>query len=418
MNIHKVVKSALAMALSGAMITSVAACGGENSSSSGGKVTVSYLSWNNEQVSKPFIDEFEKENPNIHIDFSYSPPTAEYIQTLQTRLVGNQAPDVFVITSENKADLMKNGYAKDLTNEPFMKNISQANKDFVSQGDKVYGMSTSSWASGIVYNKALLKKVGVTKVPSTWDGFLTLCKKLKNAGITPYLETIADGASRFPDSFLGSQFAQKGIDVTTLANNKKQTPGKDSVEAVKEWIKLYDQGLVTRDAVGVSGDDMKSQFTSGQVAMICTGPWDFGTFQDSDIDWGYAQMPAMKKGMEQYAQGSPSPALTIYSKLSGEKLKAAEKFMEFMQSDWALKQQSKSGDAITVKGFDSDVVKQYQDVYDKDVKTGKYFLISNYYSKPDVLNSTLQSETQQLVQGSETVEQWADAIDQKMASAQ
>lgn len=40
----------------------------------------------------PFIEEFEKENPDISIDFSYAPPTAEYIQTLQTRLVGNQAP--------------------------------------------------------------------------------------------------------------------------------------------------------------------------------------------------------------------------------------------------------------------------------------------------------------------------------------
>lgn len=77
-----------------------------------GKIRLSYLSWDNEQTSKPYIDEFEKENPDIKIDFSYAPPTSEYISTLQTRLVGNQAPDVFIITSENRDDLIDNGYAR------------------------------------------------------------------------------------------------------------------------------------------------------------------------------------------------------------------------------------------------------------------------------------------------------------------
>lgn len=418
MKFNKTIKTALAAIAAGAMLFPLAACGGGSSADSG-KIKLSYLSWNNEQMSKPYIDEFEKENPDIEIDFSYSPPTPEYIQTLQTRLVGNQAPDVFVITSENKTDLMDNGYVKDLTDEPFMKNISQANKDFVSRDGKVYGMSTSSWASGIVYNKDLLKKVGVSEPPATWDEFLALCKKLKNAGITPYLETVADGLSRIPDAFQGAIFAKNGVDVTKLATKDKQTPGADEKEAVKAWMEIYEQGLVTRDTVGISGDDMKTQFVNGQVAMICTGPWDFGTFQEaSGLNWGYAQMPALDKDHENYAQGSPSPGLAIYSKLSGDKLKAAEKFLTFMSSKKALEMSSKEGNAITVEGFDSSVIDQFKDVYAKNVQTGKYYLNTNFYKNPDVLNTALQAETQQLVQGQITVDQWAKNVDQKMAAAQ
>lgn len=89
-----------------------------------------------------------------------------------------------------------------------------------------------------------------------------------------------------------------------------------------------------------------------------------------------------------------------------------------MVSDWALNQRSNNGDAITVEGFTSDVSEQYKDVYENNVKTGKYFLMTNFYSNPDVLISTNTAEIQQLVQGSITVDQWANNVDAKMASAQ
>lgn len=344
--------------------------------------------------------------------------TNEYIQTLQTRLVGNQAPDVFVITSENKNDLIDNGYALDMTGKSYVKKLSQANKDFLSRDGKLYGQSISSWAAGIAYNKDLLGQVGYDSVPATWDEFLDLCGKLKNKGITPYIESLGDGNDRIPDSFMGAVYAKDGVDVTTLADKTPSTPGANEKDCVKAWMKVYEKGYASRDNVGVSGDDAKTQFANGQVAMYTTGVWDFSAFEGASFDWGFARIPALDKNHEQYSQGSPSPGLTIYSKLKGDKLKAAEKFLDFMVSDWALKQRSKNGDAITVEGFDSDVAKQYKEIYDENVKTGKYFLYTNFYKKPDVLSSANTAEIQQLVQGSISVDQWAKNIDDKMAAAQ
>lgn len=410
----KVLTRTMAAAAGAAMLLPLAACGG---SADAGKTTISFLSWDNEQIMKPFIDEFEKENPDIKVDFGYA-PTNEYIQTLQTRLVGNQAPDVFVITSENKNDLIDNGYALDMTGKSYVKKLSQANKDFLSRDGKLYGQSISSWAAGIAYNKDLLGQVGYDSVPATWDEFLDLCGKLKNKGITPYIESLGDGNDRIPDSFMGAVYAKDGVDVTTLADKTPSTPGANEKDCVKAWMKVYEKGYASRDNVGVSGDDAKTQFANGQVAMYTTGVWDFSAFEGASFDWGFARIPALDKNHEQYSQGSPSPGLTIYSKLKGDKLKAAEKFLDFMVSDWALKQRSKNGDAITVEGFDSDVAKQYKEIYDENVKTGKYFLYTNFYKKPDVLSSANTAEIQQLVQGSISVDQWAKNIDDKMAAAQ
>ena len=269
MNLKAITKTVIAAVSAGAMLLPLAACG---SDADAGKTKISFLSWDNEQVMKPFIEEFEKENPDVAIDFSYAPPTAEYIQTLQTRLVGNQAPDVFIITSENKNDLIDNGYVMDMTGKSYTEKLSQANKDFVSRDGKLYGQSISSWAAGIAYNKELLKQVGYDAVPSTWDEFLTLCKTLKDAGISPYIEAIGDGADRIPDSFTGAILAKQGIDVTTLASEDPQTPGEHEKEAVKAWMKVYEQGYASRDNVGVSGDDAKTQFPNGQVANGTSPP--------------------------------------------------------------------------------------------------------------------------------------------------
>ncbi|TPF85540.1 ABC transporter substrate-binding protein [Bifidobacterium sp. UTCIF-37] len=407
---------ALALTCSAAMLVPLAACGGGTNDA--GKITLSYLSWDNEQTSKPYIDEFEKENPDIKIDFSYSPPTSEYLSTLQTRLVGNQAPDVFIITSENRDDLIDNGYAKDLTDEPFMKNISQANKDFLARDGKVYGMSIISWASGVSYNKDLLKQVGYDEPPANWDDFLTLCKKLKAAGIEPLLEPNADEPSRFIDAFQGSILTKKNIDPTTLINENPQKPGTDELDAVKAYARLYDEGGVTRDTVGIGGDDMRTQFTTGQVAMIVDGAWAFSTYEQSGMNWGFAPMPKLGDDYEQWVQGSASPGWAIYSKLDGDKLKAAEKFLTFMSSKWALDTHNKAGDAVTVTDYQGTVMDQYKQVFEQNIQTGKYYLHTNYYSKPDVLKSELKAQNQQLVQGQITPAQYAKNLDEKMSSAQ
>ena len=48
---------------------------------------LSFFSWDGQQTMQPVIDEFEKENPGIKIDFSTAPPVTEYESTLQTRLL-------------------------------------------------------------------------------------------------------------------------------------------------------------------------------------------------------------------------------------------------------------------------------------------------------------------------------------------
>ena len=147
----------------------MASCGGPSSGTGGSDEengTLTFFSWDSEQTMAPIIDEFEKQNPGITVEFSSAPPVAEYISTLQARILSGTAADVFAIAAENKTNLIDNGAVVDLTDEPFMANLTQFNKDTYGKDGRSYGASISSWGGGIVYNKELLAKAGVKEFPT------------------------------------------------------------------------------------------------------------------------------------------------------------------------------------------------------------------------------------------------------------
>jgi len=413
MHIGKTMKVAFAAAAAAAMVVPLAACGGGADS---GKTKLTFLSWSNEQYMKPIIDKFEEKNPDITIDFNYSPPVGEYVQTLQTRIVGNQAPDLFFICTENKSNIIDNDNALDLTNEPAVKNLSEANKEYLTKDGKTYGISVSSWESGIVYNKDLLAKVGADSIPENWDDFLALLKKLKDAGITPYLEPVDDVPKIF-QAFLGAKYDLAGdTEAEKAIFEGKSTFEKEWTPELEQWYRLWDEDLVTRDAVGIDGNAVKTQFLNGELATMTTGPWDFKDLKSSNLNFGIAPVPALDGG-EVYGAGSPSPGLAIYSKISDKKLDAAKKFLNFYISEDSLQVQSDNGDAITATNFSSKVIPEYEDVYNNGLRKSKYYLSMNYWTKsPDVLQQEAKAQAQQVVQGAITPRQAAKNMDAKLAS--
>ncbi|NEG89788.1 extracellular solute-binding protein [Bifidobacterium aerophilum] len=160
-------KVAVAAVAAVAMLVPLAACGGTAGS---GKTTITYFAWENEKMTKPIIDAFEKENPDIHVEMSTAQGAAnDYAQTLTTRVAGGQVPDVFHMSIETRNEVLDAGLARDITDEPFVKNLPSTATDLYTRDGKVYGMSPTAWIGGIVYNKDLLKEVGYDSVPETLD---------------------------------------------------------------------------------------------------------------------------------------------------------------------------------------------------------------------------------------------------------
>lgn len=384
--------------------------------SESGVTTISYYSWWNQKSVQPMVDEFEKENPKIKIDLSAAQgASADYTQTLTTRMSGGQEPDVFHLSTDTFKQLTDGGYVRDITNEPFMKSIDPAAKSLYTKDGKVYGMSPTAWAGAIIYNKDLLKKAGYSSVPTTFDEFLTMGKKLKSMGVTPYMEAPASASGSF-QPMLGGYYAKQGDEENdTAIYDGKTTFSEAWTPLLKQWNELVTSGVLPKDVVGVNADQIKQEFMTGQLAMYRSGPWDFTDLDSSGVKYSAAPFPALKGG-EPFIGGGPDSPYAISSKISGAKLKAAEKFLAFANSAEGLKIASKNLQVISTSSeYDTKVPAQLKEVYTDYLKPGKYYWL-NFPAGATTMSQEMIAEWQLLIQGKATPAEVTAALDQKWAT--
>jgi raffinose/stachyose/melibiose transport system substrate-binding protein len=406
---RKILTAVAACALAGAL----GACG--DGTGGGDANTLTFFSWDDEETMSPYIKSFEAENPGVKIQFSTAPPVAEYIAALQTRVLAGTAADVFYIAAENKSKLIEGKHVVDLTDEPFMNNIAPFNKDTYSAEGRAYGMSLSSWGAGILYNKDLLAKAGAETVPQTWDEFLGLCADLKAAGVTPYLEA-GDGMSIPLSAFLGARSAEDGGTMDEKIFNGQSSFARTWVQPLTEWSELWQRDLVTKDVVGLTGEQVRDEFANGRVAMIPTGPWDISALREAapDMRFAMALVPAIPGGMP-YLSGAASPGLAINAKAKNPEL--ARKFLTFMGKASTVEQVNKLQAAITTTTDYEPTIDPALEAIGGPVREGKIYLPQIAWPRQeDVLNVEAVAQLQRMIRGEITPKQVAEALDAKLKS--
>jgi raffinose/stachyose/melibiose transport system substrate-binding protein len=395
----------------------MAACGGPSSGTGGGDAengTLTFFSWDSEQTMAPIIEEFEKQNPGITVEFSSAPPVAEYISTLQARILSGTAADVFAIAAENKTNLIDNGAVVDLTDEPFMAKLTQFNKDTYGKDGRSYGASISSWGGGIMYNKELLAKAGVKEVPESWDEFLALCSKLKDQGVKyPFLESV-QAMPIVVAAFVGSENAAMGGTLDQKIFDGSSTFAATWTEPVTRWNELYTQGLVPKDVVGLTADQVRDEFTSGRAAMIPAGPWEVAPIQKAnpDLEFEMQLVPGMR-GPEPYIAGAASPGLAINAKAKNPE--AAKKFITFYTDAKAVAMYNEATDAITTTTDFEPVIDKSLTPIVEPVRAGEIYLPQIAWQRcQDALNLEATAQLQQVVQGKTSPGDAAAALDTKL----
>jgi ABC-type glycerol-3-phosphate transport system substrate-binding protein len=192
----------------------------------------------------------------------------------------------------------------------------------------VWGIPEQRDAVGIYYNKALFRRAGIARFPTTWDELLQACGRLKAAGVIPFAMD-GDWVTQLMWSNLigtrpgGAAFLQAGIRKGGYASNP-------AVVQSTEFLKrLHTGGCVNKDAFSGDYEHAAAPFLDGQAAMIANGPWMVPDIEGSKkrIDAGYAVSPGngllVIPGSEGWASGAKGD----------DKREAVAAFMKFMTSD-------------------------------------------------------------------------------------
>jgi ABC-type glycerol-3-phosphate transport system substrate-binding protein len=404
-----------AAALGAALALSAAGCGGGAGNDAN---TLTFLSWTGEEQMKPILEAFHEANPDITVKASYAPPVAEYIQTLQTRVLSGTAPDVFMVAAENKTSLIDGGHVVDLTDEPFLEKIPDFNKETYGRDGRVYGMSVSSWAAGYLYNEELLAEVGYDSVPETWDEFLVMCEKLEAAGITPFLESV-DQMPTTVSAWIGAKSSEMEPPLDELIFSGESTFEEQWTPALEEYNRLFTEGIVAKDVVGLDGDMVRDEFANGRVAVINAGPWVINAIREAspDLQFRFAPVPALPDG-KPFQAGAATPGYAINSKASEEKQAMAKKFLEFLASPEGVAVFEEQTNDVTVTSDHEPTPDPAFEPLAAAIREGQLYLpMISWQRSEDVLNVEAVAQIQRMIAGQVDPAGVAKALDAKLASS-
>ncbi len=336
-------------AISALALTACSGTSGDSSSSSSGKVSGDIKFLTNRTDLKTdgtwdrYIKEFNKKFPDVKVTVEAHTNYEDDLKTLMS--TPNGYGDALLIPDAVGVDQFSEFF------QP-LGSLSDLEKKYRFVADKavdgkVYGIAIGGNAAGVVYNKAVWKKAGITALPTTPSEFLGDLKLIKEkTNAVPYYTNYKDGwplAGQWTDQFAGvagsDQFENK------MATDKSPwSSGKPA--AVVDGL-LYDivhDGLSESDPLTTNWEQSKGEFAQGKIATMVLGSWAVSQFQaaataagTSPADVGFMAFPTTTGG-KQYSKigGDKRMAVNVHSKNQA----AAQAWIEFLanDSDFSAKQ--------------------------------------------------------------------------------
>lgn len=240
----------------------------------GEQVTITFSLWDEIQsvVYQDIIDQFEAQNPDIHVEMQLT-PWDQYWTKFDAAAGANQAADVFFM------NVWVPKYAEAGVLEPLDSYMERDGFDFSLYSDTIvqngiyegvhYTVPKGTDSLAIVINTSLFEKYGVTEPESgwTWEDMLGICKELKTA-------IDAAGETVYPMAFMlnstnGSwqpviyQFGGR------LFNDDGTSSygSAESVAAIQSLVDMIEAGYIP-DYQTISDTEAEEIFISGQACML------------------------------------------------------------------------------------------------------------------------------------------------------
>ncbi|MFD2690845.1 ABC transporter substrate-binding protein [Streptomyces phyllanthi] len=185
-----------AVATALALCAVLAGCsGGDGSSSAGGKVVLRYTWWGNPDRAartQEAVDLFEKENPGIEVQTSFSGYDA-YKQKLATQAAGGDAPDVMQLDYRMIDQYASGGVLMDFAKQQGTLDTGEFDKGLLATGKvdgKQYAIPQARGTETVVYDTEQWKATGVPLPRDGWtwsewaDAMRALAEKTGKPGAT------------------------------------------------------------------------------------------------------------------------------------------------------------------------------------------------------------------------------------------
>ena len=238
--------------------------------------------WEDARVTQSVIADFQKENPNITVEYIKQDPK-QYRERLTTRVKNGTGPDIFRFHNTwypMVYDFVSPLPVDVITVDDFKKNYYPVmTKDLVHNG-AIYGIPLGADTLSLFANTEILNAAGVS-VPTNWDEFVKAAKSLTVKDENKQIKTAGAAMGTYanithaPD-IISLLFVQQGIDI-----NKFTSFEKDQIDVLDFYASFAKDNDNTWDS---TLDSSIVAFSQGKLAMYFGYSWDIFTIQRLNKD--------------------------------------------------------------------------------------------------------------------------------------
>ncbi len=231
-----------------------------------------------------YAQEFQALYPGITLKWE---TMRDYAGEMQTRMNTKDYGDVFFIppalTADKFADFITPLGTVDELGKKYMF-INEATFD-----GQVYGISITGNGQGLLYNKDVFKKAGITELPKTPDKFLADLKliKEKTDAIPLYTNYHAGWTLTQWDSQIESVSGDPDFkNIKFVHMDAPFAPGQPSYVIYKILYDAVKNGYTEKDPTTTDWEPSKEMIATGKIGVMALGSWAISQMQGAAVKAG------------------------------------------------------------------------------------------------------------------------------------
>ncbi len=297
-----------------------------------GREKIQFASWGSKSeisILKPILINFEKENPDIKVEFMHIPQN--YFQKIHLLFASNTPPDVIFINNHYLPVYANAGLLEQMSADD---NFYRKSLNALSWENKLYAVPRDVSNLVVFYNKDLFRKKGVQFPNSDWtiEEFLNIAKMLTGEGVfgvsfeedalfyLPYLMSFGGG-------ILSDDLSRLIID------------DEKSQKALNFYADLRKKHHVAPLREESASATMAQMFLQGKLAMHISGRWLVPKYrEEAKFDWNIVEFPKGEAGSV-----VPMDASGWAISKDSEHKEAAKKLVAYLSSKENIQKMTQSG---------------------------------------------------------------------------
>ncbi|MGQ9554533.1 MAG: ABC transporter substrate-binding protein [Anaerolineae bacterium] len=212
---------------------------------------------------------YQKQNPAVTIQVEHG--GAAYSEKLASAFAAGDPPELYGTTHTTLLVQVSDGAVLELddwyADSNMAEKIHPGAKAWCSVGGKLYGVSAwDLFVQEWYYNAAVFEELGLEE-PKTEDDLYVIAEALKAKVRYPFL---FGGASTWLWTELLSLPQAQLVGITPIIEgaDKKDYHIPELEQAVEKCGRMFKEGLIPEDALGITADDVLTTFANGEVGFI------------------------------------------------------------------------------------------------------------------------------------------------------